>query len=183
MPINPIYEGDDFTSEEKIPDEDFSRSGARSTITPDQGQSPTVSARDTTTRQREELLKSKVDDLYEHLAEELGQPIARFYNEFEAQGNQLLFDGIEITKRNGKLKSVAEIQKRLGTNRLRELGFTDYTTPNKGSKAMAQKLLNEIVHVEQKADDIEMMPLLENVLDETESLIEETPFGASEAFT
>lgn len=56
------------------------------------------------------------------------------------------------------------------------MGFTNYTTPNKGSRA-AQKIINHPDDVQENSDDMEIMPLLENVLDDTESLLSETSFN------
>lgn len=122
-----------------------------------------------------------MDDLYKYLKEELRLPNARHYDDFELRGNQLLYDGIEITKKNSEFRSVSAIKQKLGTVRLETIGFTEYTTLNKGSNAMAQKFLNDLENA-QNADDIEMMPLFANVLNDTESLMSETSFNG-EAFT
>lgn len=129
MPINPAYKPGDFTPEENIPDDtddgSFSRPedlpeqqpGTSSTQTPEEHRMQEGSRR--TLSQREELKRSKIDDLYEHLGEELGLPNSKHYDDFELRGNQLLYDGVDITKKNGEFRSVSVIRKRLGTTHLR----------------------------------------------------------------
>lgn len=179
----PGYENKGFTTAEDIQMDDLGLvnegfSGLEdvqgSSSTPEeQGQSS--SAGDTTTGQttlttRQELLRSKVNSLYEALEEELGVPIGRHYDMFKVEGNQLLYDGIKLTTKKGKIRKASAIVRDLREGRLEDLGFAEYT---KSKKDWVKMLINKFEKVE-NTENISMQSLgeIRNVVDATESLMQ-----------
>lgn len=91
-----------------------------------------------------------------------------YYESLDSKNN------VELTTKKGELKAVKTIIKNLGKSRLKKLGFVfenTFKTLNKGSKVRAQRLINDIDDVNERQGDIEMKPLLKNVLDNAESLL------------
>lgn len=94
-------------------------------------------------------------------------PNARHYDDFKLEGNKLIYKNVDISdtvyKGKGDLRAAGAINKYLNADRVPALRFTEYTTPKKGSKAKAQKLLNNIEVVQKEAQ-------LEKSLDDTKVL-------------
>ena len=127
--------------------------------------------------QRTRLMKDYVKDLYKKLLESIGETPEEFhFHYFKLEDGELYYRGNRkpLTYREGKLKSVGEIVKILGKNRLHNLGFDIL----KGKLTARQAVMLNRVKAElpstsniTKVDDIELQEIMENASKDMEDLI------------
>ena len=121
-------------------------------------------------------MKDYVKDLYKKLSENIGEtPEAFHFDYFKLEDGELYHRGNRkpLTTK-GELKSVKEIKKILGKNRLHNL---DFGIPRGKVTAREAVMLNKVkeeMHFESdttKADDIELQEITENASKSAEDLI------------
>ena len=126
--------------------------------------------------QRIRLLKEDVKKLHQKLSERYQLPEERHSGMFEIRNRELYSKGVDkpLTYNKGRLKTVGEIYKILGKNRLCALGFYK----SKGELTAEQAIILNRVEEElpsasdiAKADDIELQEITENTRKSTEDLI------------
>ena len=126
--------------------------------------------------QRIRLMRKDVQGLYERLPERYQLPEERYFNMFEIRNGELYYKDVDklLTYNEGRLKTVGEIDKIFGTNRLRDLGFVILV-----SKVTAERAV-ELIKSQQempfasdiaRVDDIELQEISENPAESTENLI------------
>ena len=95
--------------------------GGRSTWEPENEQETSFGGES----QRTRLLKDGLERLYKQLSEIYQLPEERHFNMFEIRNKELYNKDVDkpLTYKKGKLRSVKEIKKSLGEERLHNLGF------------------------------------------------------------
>ena len=128
--------------------------------------------------QKERLKEEWVDGLYEKLARHFNQIIAvHHYDMFEIIDGALYVRGMDIrlTKTDGGLRTAGELERKLGKNRLREMGFKVSIGITTRQAAMLNKTEEELPSASaiSRANEIEMQELTEKVISSNEDLIRE----------
>ena len=120
-------------------------------------------------------MKDYVEDLYKKLSENIGETSEPFHFDYvNLEDGELYYRGRSkpLTYREGKLKSVGEIKKILGKERLYKLGFfEDKVTAEQ--TIMLNRVEEELPSVSDvaKTDEIELQEIMENAMKSTEDLI------------
>ena len=120
-------------------------------------------------------MKDYVKDLYKKLSENIGETSEPFHFDYvKLEDGELYYRGRNkpLTYGEGKLKSVGEIKKILGKERLYKLGFfEDKVTAEQ--TIMLNRVEEELPSVSDvaKTDEIELQEIMENAMKSTEDLI------------
>ena len=132
------------------------------------------------TKERENFKWVKVNELYDKLFERLEDIPKRFHrDEFIVKGGHLYHMDKDdaLMKKNGDLRSVNQIEKILGVNRLHDLGFDSSKDKRKKITARQAVILNKAEEKLpsasglDKADDIDLQEFMESAAKSKEDLI------------
>ena len=148
--------------------------GGRSTWEPERGEQETSFGGES---QRTKLLKNDDERLYQKLSKRYQLPEERHFDMFEIRNKELYYKGVDkpLTYKKGKLRSVKEIEKRLGEERLHYFGFEDKVTAEQA--VILNKAEEELPSASDvdKADDIELQEIVENASRSIENLNQQVP--------